>query len=185
MTKKSLLLAALFMMTASLSYAKPGHGPESMGKPGMHEMGPGQGMQEDRGMLIKMAGLESIAEKYKIQIQRIMLDSKEANLQYNEQKRELHKAIHDLVPAYDANPDKTGAEIAKKLEQLNQIEIKMGEIRQKAMDQIHKLHQQEQKELRKGIDEWVSTLSKDSKEMKKFVDHVKKMEAMKSDKGPK
>ncbi len=179
-------VAVMALIGVGSLFAKPmGDGPDGKGKgmekPGMHQ-GPG-GMHEDMmggeyGILIRMAGLDTLKEKYDIQMQRIMLDSKEASLDLKAKKQSLRKEVSDLSDKYDTDPAKVGPQISKLLEELAAIENKMADLRQEAMDKIHKLHQDEQKELRKGIQDWMKTLSKDPAEMKKFVDHVKMMKDM-------
>ncbi len=179
MKKTLAVVAVLAMLTGGALYAKQGKGNDKMGpqhKEGKPEMGQGHKMHKEGQMFIKMAGLESIVEKYQIKIQRLHLDQKEANLNLHEQKRQLHKEIMDLSANYDADPAKNGKEIADRLKKITTIEKSLTASRQKMMDQVQKLRAEEQKEIEVGVDKWISTLSANPAEMKKFADHAKMMQ---------
>lgn len=170
--------AIMAVLLSGSIYAKPG--PQGSGKKGpqMHQEGPGmdrEGGFGEYGMLIRIAGLETIKEKYDIQMKRIMLDSKEASLTHKAKKRELMQEVAVLSAKYDSDPQVIGTQISRLLEQISAIEVQMSDLRNQSMEKIHKLHQEEQKELRKGVQEWMKTLSKDPSEMKRFTDHVNMM----------
>ncbi len=168
-------LLAVFLSLAVGAFAVPG--PEFDDEnPGP---GPGPGLHPDKPRMMMMGGygmmggysnteMQTIAETYRIKIERVFLDAKESRVSLNAKRRDLYAKIMELSGQYPGEKS-VGQDIVKSIRELNGIQEQIRVINEKAMKRIQELNDQREKELRRANESWMKKIETDEKELERYV----------------
>jgi hypothetical protein len=146
------------------------------GGPGMHGNGPGMMGEHEpggwhRGMGFMNPDIEKIMESYRIKIQRVFLDTKEARINLDSKRKELFGKIKDLAARYQT--DKSGKkDILDATKEVNSIQDQIQGINEKAMEKIRALNEDRKKEINSAREKWLSKLGSDDQEFEKYVNAI-------------
>jgi hypothetical protein len=183
-------IALLLIMSGVFSYGQENPGWEH--KPGdrmpggrMMEGGempfrPGMPMEEKHGMLgMFIPGMETIVENYRIKVQKVFLDAKQARIDLDIKRKEDINKIRLLAGKYKTDKS-VGKDILDVTKELNSIHDQIMIINQEAMKKIDQLNQDREKEIKTARDVWIKKIETDTQELEKYIDVINK----RAEKGP-
>lgn len=167
---RNLLVIAVVMLIATVGFARKG-GPGG-------KKGDGRDMH-DRGPRIhsiahtpagKLAGIDTIMEKYQIKIQRVYLDAKEEKLGLKSKMRDTGLKLHAYAVDYKEDPKSVKrSKVVAELKEMNTLQKKMHSIQKNAMGKIKTLNDKRDAEISTALDKWLKKIETNQDEFEKFM----------------
>ncbi len=152
-------------------------GPDRMGEGIHHPEGPDRmgGMMVDHGdmgFLIRFFGMESLMEKYRIQMERVYLDAKEQKWSSLKKRRQVYRRIETLLRK-NIEDETVQKNYRDAIQSLYDIQKQISAINNDSMEKIKEIHEKQEKEMYAQLEEKMKRFKSDPAELKAFFEEMK------------
>lgn len=182
--KNSYLMMAVMVLVTGLSvnvFADRGMGPGGdSDRDGVFEHGKGRPMMdrgdrpdpmEKMGWMLPNPEGRTIAEKYRLKMEKTFLEAKETKLPLDAKRRELMQKLDKLAETY-VNDQSVSKDIVAVTKELKAIQEKIRGINQTAMEKIRLQNNEREKEMAAATDAWIKKIESNQEDMENYVKWV-------------